>query len=228
MRDYTEPGLLDDLNARLTRLGLMLRGGFHPTPDDGAPEGVAAILLVGNAGPDLWRKSAEGLRNEPHALDEWTRRVMDQIADNLGVAVLYPFGGPPYHPFQRWAKRAEGLQSSPLGMLIHPEFGLWHAYRAALCFRDSIDVPRVEPAENPCAACPDRPCLSACPVSAFSESKGYDVPACSGFLAGPDGGDCLTRGCLARRACPVGRDFVYDPEQASFHMKAFLDARRDR
>ncbi len=33
-------------------------------------------------------------------------------------------------------------------------------------------------------------------------------------------------GCRARRACPVGREYFYDPEQAAFHMRAFLDARQ--
>jgi hypothetical protein len=33
-------------------------------------------------------------------------------------------------------------------------------------------------------------------------------------------------GCRARRACPVGRGYHYDPKQAAFHMRAFLDARR--
>ena len=50
----------------------------------------------------------------------------------VGAAPIYPFGGPPYWPFQRWAQRAEAVFPSPLGILIHPEYGLWHAYRAAL------------------------------------------------------------------------------------------------
>ena len=28
-------------------------------------------------------------------------------------------------------------------------------------------------------------------------------------------------GCLARRACPVGRDFPYEPAHAAYHMKSF-------
>jgi hypothetical protein len=41
-----------------------------------------------------------------------------------------------------------------------------------------------------------------------------------------EGEDCMTLGCRARRACPVGREFTYVPDQAGFHMRAFLDARR--
>ena len=39
------------------------------------------------------------------------------------------------------------------------------------------------------------------------------------------GADCLTTGCRARRMCPVGREFIYEPFQAQFHMEAFLAAR---
>jgi hypothetical protein len=28
--------------------------------------------------------------------------------------------------------------------------------------------------------------------------------------------------CLARHACPVGRDYRYAPAQARFHMQSFL------
>jgi hypothetical protein len=35
----------------------------------------------------------------------------------------------------------------------------------------------------------------------------------------------MTRACLARRACPVGAEYIYRPAQAEFHMAAFLAAR---
>jgi hypothetical protein len=34
-------------------------------------------------------------------------------------------------------------------------------------------------------------------------------------------------GCLARRACPVGKGFTYHPVQAQFFMRAFIAARRN-
>ena len=71
-------------------------------------------------------------------MDAWTREVVDPIAEAFGAAVVYPFAGPPYLPFQRWAARAEPLAVSPLRIFIHPVYGLWHAFRAALLFRQSI------------------------------------------------------------------------------------------
>lgn len=226
MPDTNRTPLFEELAARLAPLGLILRGGFQAEAEDMLPVGIRTVLLVGNAGPELWRRSGNAFRDEPDAMDAWTRRTMEPIGASVGATVLFPFGGPPHHPFQRWAKKAEGLHTSPVGMLIHPVYGLWHAYRAALCFPNPVSMPPRVVAENPCDACSGKPCLSVCPVSAFSESSGYDVAACAGYLKAPEGVDCMALGCGARRACPVGRDFIYDPGQAAFHMQAFLRARQ--
>jgi hypothetical protein len=66
----------------------------------------------------------------------------------------------------------------------------------------------------------DKPCLSACPVGAFS-GRSYDVPACVNHTRSTAGVDCREAGCRARRACPVGREYPYEPDQARFHMDAF-------
>jgi hypothetical protein len=34
----------------------------------------------------------------------------------------------------------------------------------------------------------------------------------------------MSGGCLVRRACPVGRAYLYDQAQAAFHMTAFLQS----
>jgi hypothetical protein len=182
-------------------------------------------VLVGNAGPEMWRVFAPKRREEPNPLDGWTRRAVTAAAADLGASLaLFPFEGPPYHPFQRWALKADRVHPSPLGILIHPEFGLWHAYRAALCFEAELALPTQPPAQAPCESCRDRPCLSACPVSAFSASR-YDVAACAGHVASPAGAPCRERGCLARHACPVGQSYAYAPAQAGFHMDHFLAGR---
>ena len=38
--------------------------------------------------------------------------------------------------------RAEAVAPSPLGILIHPDYGLWHAYRGALAFAERLALPR--------------------------------------------------------------------------------------
>ena len=127
-------------------------------------------------------------------------------------------------PFIAWAKRAGPARESPLGLLIHPDHGLWQAYRGALLFAEALALPVADARPRPCEACADKPCLAACPVGAFDGAR-YDVAACAGHLATSAGADCLSRGCLARRACPVGRALAQEPDQAAFHMSAFLLAR---
>lgn len=218
------------LRERVQACGLLVRGGFHPRPDDGVPElkggrSAGTVIMLGSAGGSFWpvfRASPEAT-SITHPLDTWTRRIVEELAEELGATALFPFGGPPYLPFQRWAKRAEPVHESPLGLLIHPTFGLWHAYRAALAFAEAIPLPEVETAASPCQTCANRPCLSSCPVGAFAEGS-YDVPRCIAHINESAGARCIALACFARRACPVGREYAYGPEQARFHMSAFLRA----
>ncbi len=223
---------LDRLRESAQARGLLVRGGFHPEPDDDVPplaDGRAAgtIVMLGSAGGSLWPhfRAAPEARLADHPLDAWTRRVAGALAEEWGATVLFPFGGPPHFPFQRWARRAEPVHHSPLGLLIHPEYGLWHAYRAALAFSARIPLPPRRTSPSPCATCTDKPCLAACPVGAFT-TDGYDVPGCAAHIRTEAGSECMTRSCLARRACPVGREYAYGPEHAQFHMAAFLRARQ--
>ena len=224
---------LDDIASRLGRHGFLLRGGFAPDGADRLPmlsDGRPArtLLLVGNAGPGFWPHFAGSPEAEDGAVDpmnRWTERVLSGLATELSGLALYPFGGPPYHPFIAWAKRAEPVAESPLGILIHPVHGLWHAYRGALLLAEALaPAPRSDVA-RPCDSCADKPCLDACPVGAFTPA-GYAVDDCAGHVGSPAGEDCLTLGCRARRACPVGVETGYAPGQAAFPMAAFLAARR--
>lgn len=218
------PQWYDDIAAALAGYGLIARGAFHPQAADGAPAGAGTLLLAGNAGPAMWRAFAADMPAGPDPLDSWCAAALEAIAGRFGATVLLPSDGPPYLPFQRWAMRADDVFRSPLGILIHPEYGLWHGYRGALAFADRRELPPQPARDNPCESCAGRPCLSACPVEAYDE-EGYDVPACAGHLRSDAGDDCMALGCRARRACPVGQDHAYEPAQAAFHMRAFLAAR---
>lgn len=194
-----------------------------PLPGGGA---AGTLVLAGSVGGSLWpafAASEEVADGRPDPLDRWSRRVLEAVAEVLGAAALFPFGGPPYHPFQRWAQRAEPVAPSPLGLLIHPEHGLWHAYRGALLFPGRLALPPGEARPRPCDSCRERPCLSACPVGAF-DGRGYAVAACAARLRS-EPAPCFEAACLARAACPVGRDKAYGGAQARFLMRAFLAAR---
>lgn len=214
--------IIDDLNQALSGFGLMIRGGVHPEPDDNVPDGIKTLILVGNAGPDMWRVFADQMPDNPNPMDAWSKAIIDEIATRFNATAVYPFEGPPYHPFQKWAMKADSVYTTPIGPLIHPTYGMWHAYRGALLLEDHINLPDLNSDTSPCETCADKPCLTTCPVGAFT-TDGYDVPGCRAHIGSANGSDCLNNGCLARRACPVGQDYIYEPAQAVFHMGHFLD-----
>ena len=209
----------------IRRAGFTPLGWFAPTPDDRVPHGARFVILIGNAGPDMFRRFARERDPSRDAMDDWTRDVVSGLAAGIDAKALYPFDVNPPWPFLSWARRGGAGHVSPLGLNIHPTYGLWHAYRAALLFPVEFDIPLQRPGPHPCESCSEKPCLSACPVNAF-DGASYDVPACASHLASAAGGTCKTRGCLARHACPVGQDHAYAPAQAEFHMRAFLAARQ--
>ena len=211
------------------RTGLLVRGGFAARDGDELPAGplgrpAGAVVLLGNAGGDLWPAFSARRRDEPHSLDEWARRTVGGIAERLTARAVYP-SDRPWHPFQQWAMRAEPVSPSPIGLLIHPDYGLWHAYRAALLLDAApADLPSPDGRPSPCTTCVGRPCLSACPVAAHREN-GFDVEACVGHLRADDEPHCLELGCRSRDGCPVGREYRFPPDQVRFHQQAFLRAR---
>ena len=225
----------EDLSRAAAIHGLVLRGGFRPSTGDCVPAlspGIEArtLVLFGNAGSSLWERfsaSDEYQDHGPDPLDRWSRRIGTAMARQFAGEALFPFGGPPWHPFVRWAAKAEGLPASRLGMLIHPRYGLWHAYRFALALPDVLtDLGSRQPAPNACDACLNQPCLGICPVAAFDGVR-YDVEACFDYLESHPAAPCH-RGCLARGACPEGADYRYREAHAGFHMTQFFLARQAR
>ncbi len=218
-----------DIDAALIGTGLLRRGGFYPVPEDGAPEAAQTIILIGNAGAAMWDAFAKSRKTGPDPLDAWSREILARAVARLsgtfpGLAALHPSDGPPFFPFQAWALRCGGVHRSRLGILIHPRYGLWHAYRGALVFRQRLALGPTPESPSPCAACLDQPCLDACPANAIGPDR-YDTDACRDHVRKPAGEACLKTGCRARHACPVGREYVYPARQAEFHMRGFLGQR---
>jgi hypothetical protein len=222
---------LNEIQRSLQDAGLTPRGAFHPAAGEDAPPLAAGmpartVVLAGNAGPRMWQAFDDARAGGGMTLDAWSERVLTRLAARLGARAVFPFERP-YLPFQRWAMRAEACHPSPLGLLIHPDYGLWHGYRGALLFAEAMELPPPDRRASPCSSCADRPCLGACPVDAF-DGTAYDVPACARHLAATPEPDCMDIGCLARHACPVGRDYRYVPAQARFHMLSFLRNHRPK
>ncbi|PBB69130.1 hypothetical protein CK228_07800 [Mesorhizobium sp. WSM4312] len=221
-------GMVEEITAALGVNGLILRGGFFFPGDEDAPHSASgapakSVLLVGQAGaapwPHFlrWREQQRSTIADP--LDSWSRQVIGDVAEAFGARAVSP-SDKPYLPFQQWAVRAEGLKPSPLGILMHPQYGLWHAYRGALLFEDEIALPGQGAAAHLCDACVEKPCLKSCPVDAYS-TKGFAYQACLAHVRGGNGEPCRSGGCLDRNACPYGTEYRYPSDIQAFHMAAF-------
>ncbi|SCB07986.1 4Fe-4S dicluster domain-containing protein [Rhizobium hainanense] len=221
--------IFEQLRATLGVHGVFVRGSLSFSEGEGPllGDGIAArsVILLGNIGGSIWPAfstwldmSANRTRKDP--LDDWSKAIIRPVAIELGATAYFP-SDPPWQPFQRWAMQAEGLKASPLGILIHPDYGLWHGYRGALGFADALEGME-DPAfsSHPCDRCMEKPCLAACPAAAVT-AAGFDVRGCRSHLRTPEGlAGCMAGGCLARDACPIGADYRYLPEQLAFHMAA--------
>lgn len=208
------------LAATLSAHRLTVLGGFHPEEADATPPGTQTLLLLGPAEPGFWphlTAQPEWLDGLPDPVDRWSRRVIGRIACDLGAKALFPFGGPPYHPFYRWALKSGRIWDSPVRLLVSADQGLMVSFRGALALKERVEVPA--PTAKPCDDCA-RPCQSACPAGVLG-AEGYDVPGCHAFLNTAAGADCLGAGCQVRRACPVSQGYARLPEQSAYHMRRF-------
>lgn len=217
--------LADTIRAGLAPHGLMLRGAVRPQTDiDIDGKTARTVLLVGYAGGSMWPqfsawRDKQVDRGGEHPLDGFSKAVIAPVAAKAGGLALFP-SDKPWQPFQQWAMAAEGLKASPLGILIHPVYGLWHGYRGAIALVDDIPVSEPDNHRHPCDDCAEKPCLTTCPVDAVTADR-FDVAACRSHLATSAGETgCMAGGCIARNACPIGAGYRYPDAQLAFHMAA--------
>ena len=104
-------GELETVFAAVERAGVVPRGAFRLENGerDGELAGLRTLVLAGMAGREGWAafaQSPEAADGLDHPLDRWSRRVIETVARELGAKAFFPFGGPPFWPFQQWARRA--------------------------------------------------------------------------------------------------------------------------
>lgn len=223
------------LAAELLALGFNLQATFefeqlpstlHREMIRREPEsaGFRYLILLGNGGSVFWRhlKQADARQDkEQHPVDVYTRRMVESSFGD-DARIVYP--GNHLLPLQLLGKLAGWHHDSPLGLGIHPVFGLWFAYRAVILSHAEFTPAAVEtedPMESPCDSCGDKPCIAACPALAASES-GFEVQPCSDYRLQIDS-PCQSR-CISRLACPVARAHRYAPDQMTYHYDFSLEA----
>ncbi|MAW52311.1 MAG: hypothetical protein CME01_05745 [Geminicoccus sp.] len=180
-------------------------------------------MAIGSAGRPFWdavSQSREWIEQHDNPIDQYTARLINQLlrADQ-GESAIYPFDSDAPNFVQLWPATFPKIAASQLGPMIHPDFGLWMAARAHIILPQACLTFDDTKSFSPCESCRDKPCLSACPVNAFSASKPYNHLACAAYLKTDPA--CFSGGCDARAACPHGQSWQLPEDQARYHQTRF-------
>ncbi len=171
------------------------------------------VLGVGQGHYNHFITTARHLANP---LDTWSEKIIKNQTKKYIMPMQKNRRGQ-YYPLQKWARRV-GFHPSPLGIAIHPKFGLWVSIRGVVFHKTGKKRPLLHH-KSPCKTCIAKPCMAVCPVGAVGDSN-FDYPACRSYIQQSNQSTCVQGGCLARRACPVGKKYQYRPNKFRFHWRA--------
>jgi hypothetical protein len=199
--------------------------------------GARSIVVIANGGGALWAAHKEHARRNPgwwerdHPLDDFTRTVVEHeiapAARKTGArcTVVFPFmRGKATLNFIELGKEAGLAGPSILGVVVHPRFGPWIAFRAAILIDEKVDAPGDACGFDPCPSCVERPCIAACPTAAVAYPAGWDIPRCLAYRIESEP-DCARR-CHSRAACVLGPEHRYPEDELAYHQRRALAAMR--
>jgi epoxyqueuosine reductase QueG len=184
--------------------------------------GARSILVVGSGGGELWTQLLDELRadprrlaEEPHPLDAFVARRVAAADARLGSTPrrwFFASATAELHLDFRALAALAGLgRRSRLGLLLHPEYGVWLGLRAA-CFLTEAIAPTGPVAGDPCEGC-DAPCVSACPGGAFPGGH-WQVDPCAAFHAASS---ACNSSCASRSACVAAPEHRYSADEILYH-----------
>jgi len=197
------------------------------------------LIVIGNGGKQFWtgfrtysNAQANYRHERDHPLDDYTVEIIEKaltpvlMQANAKYRYLYPF--------RFWREpvsfmhlaRAAGLAGpSILGVTIHPVYGPWMALRAAVLINQELHAEPIAADFNPCPTCVERACITACPASAISMEKKWDIPGCVQHRLRVTT-DCISY-CRARFDCVYGREHRYPLDELQYHQRqSFAEMRK--
>jgi ferredoxin-like protein FixX len=200
-------------------------------------ERLTDLLLVGHAGRDFWQAfkaspwgeiSKTNNRIYPHPVDSFTIATIDNSLTDTCPGVSYRWLYPSdlcVVDLQALGRQVGWHGQSPFRSGVNLPWGPWYAYRAVLLCSPLQAQPEdrvITGQPTPCSTCSPKPCVEACPAGALGESHAdFQLQACLDFRLQPDS-PCGYQ-CLARSACPVGKEHRYSPDQMHYHYGVSLD-----
>lgn len=184
------------------------------------PDCQSAIVFA-NGGTDGWNHFVADIRAFPehlsahqHPLDDFVGRCIQQVDPNPPSSrrwIQCADTAELFVDFQQLGREAGLGQSSPVGLLVHPEYGLWVSLRMVLLTTELLESTNLRP--HPCASCLEKPCIKACPSGAVTP-QGWSVQTCASFHQT----STLCKGvCHSRLVCPVGSQHRHSQLQHLYH-----------
>lgn len=189
-------------------------------------------ILLGNTGT-LWAPFQHWLREDParvqlphplnHYIEAQLRALQQQLEHPVSIRYAHDVKHAPFAA-QKLAERIGLTWTSPSMLSIHPVYGPWISFRAALSF--PIEAPECLPdAPTPAPACDA--CARACLPAFERVMQGLQTLAhaddpCmeSGKTSMPTSTHISTawkEWVAVREACPLGRAHVFVPSQLEYH-----------
>ncbi|MBL8420522.1 MAG: hypothetical protein JNK92_07775 [Dechloromonas sp.] len=178
----------------------------------GTTAGFGQLILLSHGGKRLWEcvQATGGAGGDP--IDDYCARVVaDWFSAELPghrYRIVYPGSAPV--PLQQLGTLAGWHHPTPFMVGIDPEWGSWYAYRAVVLADTDFCPFRAVDRSSPCNGCQARPCITACPAAAM-DGASFALEECIAYRKRDDSKCKHT--CLARIACPVGREHRYEDEQ---------------
>lgn len=226
-----EPGIIMQFSETLANRGLNLQAVLSL---DGLPDSILKelqctadlsryrqLLLLGHGGKKLWQQIKNDGFTSNNTVDDFTCRSIQawfkSEYDGTAFKILYP--GEHLIPLQLLGQIAGWHFPSPFMVGVNDRWGSWYAYRAVVLADSQFAVTLRPEWHSPCETCNTKPCISACPVSAVSDS-GLDLARCIAYRKQPD--SACRFNCLARWTCPVATLERYSEEQLHYHYERSL------
>lgn len=225
------PFWLQSIIDELSETGINIIGIADGSKYADLLEGCRSAVVFANGGTTLWDCFVSDLRQSPEHLS----RHQHPFDDFIHRAIIKADPQPPKS--RRWIRCAAepeafvdfrllaneaglGFQSK-VGLLIHPEYGLWVGMRAVVLTTEDILPEKNFIESSPCTSCEYKPCITACPARAIGPS-GWNVKVCAEHHRKST--DCHGR-CHSRIACPIGVEHRHGLLQHHYH-NAREDGRR--
>ena len=206
--------------------GLPASVWLDPQPPSALTEsgsGSATLLLIGHGGRALWdhlHGSDFDFHGTGDPIDTFSVKATNEALavelPHVGRRLLYPEPACPVD-LVALGRHIGWLAPSPLGLGIHPEFGLWSAFRALWLLEAASEISPRPRAPDVCQSCVPQSCVAACPANAVTVDRRFNLGSCTDYRSNIQSACADT--CLSRLACPEGAEHRYGDAQLSYHYR---------